>query len=171
MDGGRFAFNHSLIYGANGVNNEAAMVHLPQNYRSYGVVPQLFLGGEVDAVPEVKASTVRSNTFKSSSSDQVTVKIPYGNGLPFNLGDLCAPLSCTDPRQTLLDFGGNDSLLVRDFQSLESFQFYGREHLVYFPNSSNLFVGSETPFVPSHTSRFGGATRRLDSSFFPDGST
>ena len=59
------------------------------------------------------------------------------------------------------------SFLVHDFQSLESFEYYGREHLLHFPNSSNLRIGNDTTFVPSYTSRFGGATRRLDRSDVP----
>jgi hypothetical protein len=45
-----------------------------------------------------------------------------------------------------------DSYLVHNFQGVDSFEFYGREHLVYFPNRSALKVGSETSFVPSYTS-------------------
>ncbi|MHC1769651.1 MAG: hypothetical protein AB9869_36120 [Verrucomicrobiia bacterium] len=95
------------------------------------------------------------------------VGFPYGNGLVFDLGRLCQPMGCDDPRSTLLRFGDAESYLVRDFQSLESFDYFGRMHLVYFPNSSSLHAGSETTFVPSYTSRFGGATRRLDRQFQP----
>lgn len=169
MNADRFAFCHGLIYGPGGANNEAsfraANLRFPQNYKSYGVVPQIFLGGELDAVPEVRASTVQANTF--GSNGRFTVSIPYGNGLTFHLNTLCSPFGCSDPRERLLDLAEDDSYLVRDFQSLDAFQFYGRGHLVYFPNSSNLMVGSETAFIPSHTSRFGGATRRLDSSWVP----
>lgn len=172
MDADRYAFCHNLIYGAKGVNSEASLraghFRLPQNYLSYGVVPQIFLGGELDAVPEVSVSTVQANTIRSSDG-RFTITIPYGNGLSFNLSSLCAPEGCDDPRQSLLDFGDTKGYLVRDFQSLESFRFYGREHLVYFPNSSTLQVGNETTFIASRTSRFGGATRRLDNAFIPTG--
>lgn len=170
MNADRFAFCHSLIYGSNGANNEAsfraANFRFPQNYKSYGVVPQVFLGGELDAIPEVKASTVAENTF-GGLDGKYTIQIPYGNGLLFDLNTLCDPLGCDDPRDRLLDVGDGESVLVRDFQSLSSFQFYGREHMVYFPNSAALNLGDETTFIPSRTSRFGGATRRLDNSFVP----
>jgi hypothetical protein len=55
-----------------------------------------------------------------------------------------------------------DVYLIHDFQSLDSYHLYGREHLVYFPRTSANRIGGESTFVPSFTSEFGGATRRLD---------
>jgi hypothetical protein len=171
MNEERFAFCHDLIYGDRGVNNEASWragnFQFPQNYRSYGILPQIFLGGEVDAVPELSVSTVQANTV-AGSDGKFKVSIPYGNGLRFDLGTLCTPQGCDDPRN-LLDQVDGDTYLVRDFQGISSFEYFGREHMVYFPNSSNRIVGAETTFIPSYTSRFGGATRRLDSASVPSG--
>ncbi len=169
----RYAFCHELIYGAGGVNSEATLragSRRPQNFLSYDVFPQIFLGGEIDAVGEVSLATVKANTIQTVAGP-VIVNIPYGNGLKFELGTLCAPGGCNDPRQSLLTIGDAESALVNDFQSLESFQFFGRQHLVYFPNTSAPTVGNESAFIPSQTSRFGGATRRLDSAFSVSGST
>ena len=52
MDARRYAFNHEKIYGTKGVNREASLQgapgRLPQSYLSHKVVPQIFLGGELD---------------------------------------------------------------------------------------------------------------------------
>ncbi|MFO1500145.1 MAG: hypothetical protein U1G07_17435 [Verrucomicrobiota bacterium] len=163
----RFAFAHQLIHSASGVNQEATLhageLRFPQNYQSYRVVPQVYLGGEVDVIPEVKKTTV--DNFVPPGT--IKVGLPYGNGLVFDLGNLCAPMGCSDPRGTLLGNGDPLSYVVHDFQSLESFDYFGRLHMVYFPSSSSLTIGSESAFIPSYTSRFGGATRRLDHQFEP----
>lgn len=188
MNADRFVFAHDLIYGERGANKEAAIIgpkvtpsslpaivgvgpsseaigrggyRRPQNLLSYGVVPQLFLGGELDAIPEIKASTVRDNTSQTEDN-KPTVVLPFGNGLQVDISKLCDPMGCDNPVQTLLKIADADSYVVRDFQSLESFSFYGREHLVYFPSTSRILAaGGGTTFIPSNTSRFGGATRRL----------
>jgi hypothetical protein len=160
MSAERFAFSHGLIYGDNGANRQASFhassFRFPQNYLSYGVVPQIFLGGEVDAIPELKPSALNGS------------QLQYGNGLAYDLSQLCSPQGCDNPVQALLTLDADgQSFLVHDFQSLESFEYYGREHLLHFPNSSNLRIGNDTTFVASYTSRFGGATRRLDRSDVP----
>lgn len=167
MDAQRYAFSHGLIYGANGANREASHTaynhRLPQTYLSHQAVPQIFLGGEVDAIPELKVSTIDDFT----PVGHVSLGFPYGNGLIYDLSTLCAPLGCTSPESQLLQRSG-DSYLVHDFQSLESFQFFGRQHLLYFPSSSDLQVGNSTSFIPSRTSFFGGATRRLENDLLPE---
>ncbi len=167
MNEARFAFAHGVINGQTGVNREATLrassFRFPQNYQSYGVMPQIFLGGEVDVVPEVKRSVVDSFV----PFGNITLGLPFGDGLVYDLAKLCRPQGCDDPRGTLLRHGDSESYLVRDFQSLDSFDYFGRLHMVYFPSTSSLNVGNESVFVPSYTSRFGGATRRLDRPFEP----
>lgn len=185
MDARRYRFSYDLIYGLRGVNREAAYLGanrtLPNNYQSYGVVPQLFLGGEVDAIPEVKLSTAGApppplptnvpspNSFSEYAKYLAAVSlykswkpapIQYGNGLSYDVSKLRTPGN--QPMAIMYEAAG-DAMLIHDFQGLDTYDLYGREHLVYFPSSSKLDVRTGgTTFIPSFTSRFGGATRRLD---------
>ncbi|HEX6099051.1 MAG TPA: hypothetical protein VF432_22250 [Thermoanaerobaculia bacterium] len=169
MNEARYRHAHRLIYGDKGANQEAAVraFGLPQNYRSYGVFPQIFLGGEVDAIPEVPRSVVGdvpprpSGTFKFAEWLRWRPNpMPYGNGLRFDLFHMKD--GGVEPVHQLFERRG-PVYLMRDFQGLATYDLYGRQHLVYFPRSSALDVGSETTFIPSFTSRYGGATRRLRS--------
>lgn len=185
MDSRRYRFSHGLIYGSRGVNREAALQGgnqtLPKNYLSYRVVPQLFLGGEVDAVPELKLSTMGApppphpgappsfNNFgayaqwlakKQAYESWKPAPVSYGNGLSFDLTRLKKPGN--QPMAIMYETVG-DAYLVRDFQGLDTYGLYGREHLVYFPASSTLDLpNGDTTFISSSSSKFGGATRRLD---------
>jgi hypothetical protein len=172
MDVDRYAFCHGLIYGSDGVNSQASLRawngRWPQSYLSHKVAPQIFLGGEVDAIAEVKIASLQGYPPAPGANK---IWLPYGDGLLYDLGQLCLPWGCVDAWDVynrMLTFSGDlESFLVQDFQGVDSFQYFGREHLVYFPNSAALRVGNETSFVPSYTSKYGGATRRLDSSNVP----
>ena len=185
MDARRYAFNHEKIYGTKGVNREASLQgapgRLPQSYLSHKVVPQIFLGGELDAIPEAKASTLGpppppapgpsppagiSAAYqewlrkKREYDDWRPLPLPYGNRQTFATDELVHPGN--QPPALLFELLG-DSYLIHDFQALDRYNFYGREHLVYFPASSALNLPSgESSFIPSYTSSYGGATRRLD---------
>ncbi len=166
LDRQRYAFCHDLIYGDHGANREASLQGgngWPQNYLSHKVMPQLFLGGEVDAIPELSKATIDQYNAPAS----LEVRFPYGDGQWFTMSSLCSPQGCDDPRSAILEPAGS-SYLVHDFQGVASLEYYGREHLVYFPNVSDLQTGGETSFIESRTSKFGGATRRLDSDLLPE---
>ncbi|MCH9646867.1 MAG: hypothetical protein K0U98_01440 [Deltaproteobacteria bacterium] len=160
MNRRRFAVAHGLIQGADGVNAEAALEaagSLPQNVLGHGVIPQLLLGGEIDAIPEV-------------APGQADQYITYGNGLRYNPshylckgwhGELWAE-NCDTSNLWEVATGG---VLVKDAQGLNEYH-YGREHMVYMPTNSSLeqpdgFGGTESAFVSSQTGEFGGAQRRL----------
>ena len=159
----RFEFNHGLIYGKNGVNREAALIahgnHLPQGYLSHGVLPQIFLGGEVDVIPEVDKGPFNG--------------VLYGNELPYNIKNLCGgfiaefnPKFTFNPNNGTLNFLGDcdpkklwekdndpdnfsdptDGYLIRDVQGINKYE-YGREHMVYFPMSHKLDI-SVNPQTP-----------------------
>ena len=185
----RFDFNHGLLWGKNGVNRDAAFDgwrdRPPQGILSHGVVPQIFLGGELDVIPE---SRTKAN-------------IPYGNELIYRtdelLGGWLKDVRIHDKERLMTDlpfrfhfqhllFSGQfqlnsgkpdrnelwekrgDTFLIRDVQGLNEY-FYGREHLVYFPKSSRRtvsvstgeFTFEDTAFVSSSTGLYGGAQRRL----------
>lgn len=176
MDAARYRHSHGLIYGNAGANKEASFRAsaggLPQNYRSYGVVPQIFLGGELDAIPEVKRLIVGELPVAPPSGSSLPTylnyieqlenwrpnRLPYGNKLSFDLKHMRD--GGVEPVYQLFEPAG-DVYLIRDFQGLNRYDLYGRQHLVYFPASSSLNVGAESSFISSSTSEFGGATRRL----------
>ena len=173
----RFTFNHELIYGKRGVNREAALLasdgHRPQGYLTHHVVPQVFLGGELDAIPEIRAiDNATVPIFLGWSRDATLVT--YGNGRKYDISELCGGWnsdlawmgrSC-EPEFLVENVNG--AFLVKDVQGIDGYD-YGREHLVYFPRTGQLMIPKdgqaegrrETAFIASDTGRFGGANRRL----------
>jgi hypothetical protein len=158
MSAQRFSEYYKLIYEPEGVNQEATFETGGPISRS--VVPQLFLGGELDVIPEV---------------DNPKWKIPYGNGLNYDLIGLCggwkamAELLRDCPVSELHHLTGvpspsafiweyvpaTNDYLIRDIQGLNEAD-YGRLHLVYLPKKPD-----KAAFVPSDTGKYGGAGRRL----------
>ncbi len=166
----RHEFSHGLIHGERGANREAALQggagRRPQGYLSHGVLPQMFLGGEIDAIPELSKAEI--GELPTSSLLQGLWRPPFvnfGNGLLLDPAALCKP-GGGDCHPYQLFEPTADGYLLRDFQGLETIA-YGREHLVYFPNRSALHVtngsppATESTFIPSSTGKYGGATRRL----------
>jgi hypothetical protein len=149
MSEARFRFLREALHGGNGVNRTVALdgpgARAPQGYLSHGVVPQIFLGGEVDAIPE---------------TEQGERYIPYGNGLRYDTKDLDggynAKATCLVAEALQLREPAENGWLVRDVQGLNETD-YGREHLVYLPGTAT----DEAAFVASDTGRYGGAGRRL----------
>jgi hypothetical protein len=148
MNDERFRVLLDYLHAPDGVNREAATRAFagadPQLTRTVGTVPQVFLGGEVDVIPEL---------------DVPRVAYPFGNGRVFSIFNLCGgfnsklPGAC-DP-DLLLDDTPTGTLL-RDIQGLNALD-YARWHLVYLPRSST----DANAFVPSVTGPYGGAGRRL----------
>ena len=169
MNRERFEQSYDLIYGSKGVNEEAGAVtgngKAPQGVLSHGVAPQVFLGGEVDVIPEL------------GPSDPNRDRIPYGNGLEYDLNDLCGgwvwkleqglwaglapPSPKVHPCDVPFDFdptqyvAETNDYLVRDIQGINE-EGYARLHLVYLPKQPE-----RDAFVASKTGKYGGATRRL----------
>ena len=123
----RFNTLNERIHGVDGVNDEAALEadgNLPQNVLTHGVVPQVYLGGEIDVIPE--------NAPGEEDQD-----ITYGNGLTFEIAELCGGwnkwlamgFDCPVADLSETVEGG---VLIKDIQGINSIR-YGREHLVYLP--------------------------------------
>jgi hypothetical protein len=137
-----------------------------------GNVPQIYLGGELDAIPETR--TPRD------------APIPYGADRTWSVAELCggwrgeiaycssgvtsrtcevnvwcggvgAGCSSCDTNR-LWDFVGGDTHLLRDVQGLNDLE-HAREHMVYMPDPDA--PAGVDPFVPSFTGTYGGARRRL----------
>lgn len=155
MNRARFNAMQGLLWDPNGVNAGALAAGppgwAPQGYRSHTVIPQLFLGGEVDAIPEV-------------SKDWDGKGFRFGNDLRFDVGKLCGGYD----HDGIIDWGScelsdllkpvGDRVLIRDVQGIHQFDF-GRTHLVYLPRTQR------DAFVGSFTGRYGGASRRLAADF------
>lgn len=167
MNRHRFAFNHGLLHGSDGVNQQAARLGatgLPPGALSHGVLPQIFLGGELDAVPEVLACSLEYRDIDEilDEIDDVTdfftifeelfPRMRYGNGLTYKLGKLCkgwlGQITTEDcSSEDLLQPAANGSILLRDVQGINAFAF-GREHLVYFPATAAPEVPGPSPYEP-----------------------
>lgn len=121
-------------------------------------VPQLFLGGEVDIIPETTAGEYL---------------IPYGNGQLYDVNSCAYPalveLLALDDHggcgnqgpSALIVAPGDGRWLIKDLQGVADPSFFARQHLVHLPFDS----GNPDGFVASHTSMYGGATRRLKELF------
>lgn len=161
MDKRRFTAMREV---ADGANQSARAV----GQLGHGATPQIFVGGEIDAIPEAR--------FKGTDRT-----IPYGAGLSYQVRDLCngwkgsasdcatwgcnsgvymccdvskvSPSSC--PENLLTVSAGDDVYMIRDVQGLNQLE-YGREHMVYLPDPDR-----PDAFVASSTGPYGGATRRL----------
>jgi len=149
MSSGRFRFLNAQLHDAGGVNRTAAYSgpsgRLPQNYLSHGVIPQIFLGGELDAIPET-ATAARG--------------VRYGNGLRYDTDRLqhgAIPLpDCGEYKLPIIREQAANGWLIRDVQGLNDMD-YGREHLVYLPQTAS----DQSAFIASDTGPYGGARRRL----------
>ena len=187
----RFQHAKSILYGINGANEDVATdiaLRGIAGYHSHGVLPQIFMGEEIDAWPEM------------SVEEQLRGVIEFGDGLKYRWADSDNCLA--DPVATLATCRALYSIpythttsdgtivrdqrryLVRDNQGIpieESIEdrvgnkiargvlsvyapdgtksLPSRQHLVYFP-----FDGTATArgWVPGNTGEFGGASRTLE---------
>jgi hypothetical protein len=121
---------------------------------------RIFLGGEVDVIPEM------------SPGERASGHIVYGNGRTYGWKSACTLMPeilekmrekttasiCEVPDELaeLAPEGGR--YLVGDLQGLgEDHSYKARQHFVHLPVDGTR----DDAFVASHTSLFGGATRRL----------
>jgi len=121
---------------------------------------RIFLGGEVDVVPEI------SEAERSSGS------LMYGNGRAYRWGEACTkvpgPLLLLGHYTTADTCPGGAAFaltdvaseggryLLKDLQGLIE-RWYARQHLVWLPSDGTR----NDTFVASRTSNYGGASQRL----------
>jgi hypothetical protein len=165
MNADRFVFLQGLLWAPNGVNRTAALdgrdsnsaVALPQNVLGHGAAPQIFLGGEVDAIPELPAGVPAPGTPVAGGS--FLYPGPPIVGPKYKFDWLCGGWSASDvtvcpSEQTLKPDEGVTEL--RDVQGFDSIH-PARVHMVYMPRDPSDPNG----FVSSRTGVFGGASRHL----------
>jgi hypothetical protein len=140
----RFRYGLDKLHGTSGANTSVLTNpggRLAQNIRGRAVAPQIYLGGEVDAIPEVVSNDIGVVT--------------YGNGKQFDLNDLVfaagSPVDI-DPTEVLVR-GPSGGYGVRSWAG--GTREFTRQHLVYMPYSATDRDG----FVGSNTTDAGGASR------------
>jgi hypothetical protein len=144
MDLQRFTILHDVLNAPDGVNQQV----LSDGTRR---TPQIFLGGEVDVIPELSQA-------EASSGD-----IAYGNRKFYDWQLACYlsfrgfAANCGNPSELLVETGEPGRHKLLDMQGPLWTTFYSRQHLVHLP----FDPGRSDAFVSSHTSHFGGAQRRL----------
>lgn len=180
----RFAAAKNILYGQDGADEAVARdadTGGLARFRSAGVLPQIYMGEEVDAWPEI------------SAAEQQSGAIEFGNGLSYfwfaGGGDCRDPRSPSDlsscRKNYTRKYAARDhrSYLLLDEQGIpveETFEeelpgpvadglkyvtpdgtqpHPSRQHLVYFPNGTGA---TREGFVGSETGPFGGASKKLE---------
>ncbi|MEA3277715.1 MAG: hypothetical protein U9Q81_21010 [Pseudomonadota bacterium] len=155
----RFAFGTELLNGARGANREVIShprqksVKGPLGIDAGLVAPQLFLGAEVDVIPEFEAGKPAGYDFFGACGGLPAFVKALHQATSFYSEYVCEDMldATTDGRQLIRDpQGPADGKLV-------SSSFYARQHLLHLPDNPNR----TNAFIPSNTSKYGGATRRL----------
>lgn len=154
MNAERFAFLHHRLWDLGGVNRTTALdgrsstgaAASPQNVLGHGAAPQIFLGGEVDTLPELPANFPAEGMFQ------------YSQGPYYRLQNLCGgwegPITrCPQDETVQQDWGVT---ILKDVQGYDSIH-PARAHMVYFPRDYQ----DAGAFVASRTGVYGGASRHL----------
>lgn len=156
MSPARFVALQRWLSAGNGANAEVLLAFPGGSARA----PRIFLGGEVDVIPEIDA-TERANGY-----------VYFGNGAAYPWTEACTQLPAellAAGKYTTIDtcpggahaallqqVGGQQRWMVRDLQGLLE-RHFARQHLVYLPIDN----AESNRFVSSHSSVYGGATMRL----------
>jgi hypothetical protein len=155
MNAQRFKFLHEQLWNAEDGANENAAVdgggQHPPAVVSRNTAPQIYLGGEVDTIPELPLGFTADRFL-------------FGNGENFPIKSLCGGfknynyiiISSSDCTLSSLLYYDHGIGLLRDVQGFNDYD-YGRSHMVYFPRDG----ASEDAFISSRTGKYGGASRRL----------
>ncbi|AKC86937.1 hypothetical protein [Pseudoxanthomonas suwonensis] len=149
MSAPRFRFLHGELWRPQGANLDSAFRGSspslpPQTVRARRIAPQIFLGGEVDVVPEVGAND--NSTSWSYAGGQIS------------LNDLCGGWKhpITDCNPSRLREQRNGATILKDVQGINEYH-PARAHMVYLPRDA----ARADAFVSSRTGRYGGASRQM----------
>ncbi|WP_158970866.1 hypothetical protein [Paraglaciecola sp. L3A3] len=181
----RFAANIEIVNGIGGANQEVAAYprinfsspqssinNLSSNNLKTLTVPQIFLGAEVDVIPEVlkRDDMPYIHDIFQSCNNLPNIMVVLQNGIINSVVDAGKDIlfPTFDKKKgvcgsdNLLDLTSDGRLLVRDIQGPHqgdyvTKRFYARQHLLHFPQDP---LRSDA-FIASNTSKYGGATRRL----------
>ncbi|MBI4508963.1 MAG: hypothetical protein HY698_04975 [Deltaproteobacteria bacterium] len=150
----RFAAMHEwLNRPSTGANAEVL-----RSFRGGNRAPSIFLGGEVDVIPELSEAEKKSGTIR------------YGNMAPYKWKQACLEVPsilktldewttaniCETPFDLVERASEGGRYLLKDIQGIGD-QYFARQHMVYLPTDS----ARDDAFVSSRTQLFGGANERL----------
>lgn len=163
----RFIVDKTIIYGPDGANseigNEAAIGGFPR-VRDAHVMPQIYMGEEVDARPEISQQEYDDGFVYYGDHLKypwfamgVCVPIAMGNNVPSSGAGDATPKSCREGFSTRVP--GSPTYLLSDLQGTISPSAYSsRQHTVYFPVDTTPTI---TGFIGSDTGEYGGASKRI----------
>ncbi len=157
MSDDRFRFLHGVLNAAGGANGEAGLITsagAAEPAARLRPTPQIFLGGEVDMIPELPPGSKYGDA------------VPWGNHQFWSTENLCVgTLLSIGPIDIDCEFLGidlleesvtnPDAVLVDDIQGFTVD--YGRHHIIYLPRQA----ADTEAFVRSDTGHYGGAHRRF----------
>jgi hypothetical protein len=149
----RFAAMHQWLNRAgNGANADALRA-----FPGGPLVPRIFLGGEVDVIPEM------------STEERNGGSLMYGNGKVYRWGRACSDVpdeiktldewttfNVCESAYDLTEQAADGRWLIKDIQGLGD-QWFARQHMVFLPTDGTR----ADAFVSSRTQLFGGANERL----------
>jgi hypothetical protein len=172
----RYLRAKELLYGSAGINNEIgrdAETGGLARLRSAHVLPQIYLGEELDAIPEMSAAEYASSSIafgdgqkyrwpdvsgclgkESISHCRSTYARPVGGGY------LVYDEQGIPVEETVEEYVGDGTAgdVVKWFVPDETQPAPARQHMVYFPRSSDQ---SAAGWIGGDTGEFGGGGKRL----------
>lgn len=181
LNSARFAAAKDILYSPEGANLDILRdikLGAIANFSARQVVPQVYMGEEVDAWPEM--SNAEHDQGVIHFGDGLTYPWPDNDGCiakdgaskcrkrysqPYRANDSSSRLVLDKQGVPLTDTVGDELDSEKAADILRAFGLPGaephasRQHLIYFPFSG---AADGAGFVPSNTTRFGGASRRLE---------
>ena len=159
MNPSRFAYLRKWLNRPANDPNPGANAEAMRAFTGGTRAPRIFLGGEVDVIPEISEAERASGVLK------------YGNNKGYVWGEACWSLpekflalghyttldACPNGRNDLLDpVSEGGRYMLKDIQGLLE-RMYARQHIVYLPKDGT----DDHAFVSSHTGAYGGGHERL----------
>lgn len=139
------------------INNEDDGVNQQVFSSGLGRAPQIFLGGEVDVIPEISRKDMNRGWlnfgYSGSYNWKEFCKMP--EAIVDELEDR-TNWECDPYEDLLVHIPEEDVFLLRDVQGLIQY-FFARQHMLHLPSDP----ANEDTFVRSETTDYGGARRRL----------
>lgn len=149
MNAARFRFLHRELWGGQGANREIAgadgIDRTAQTVRGRGVAPQMFLGGELDVIPELPANYAGNMFVLPGGAQYILQNLCGGWSVPITRCDI-------DRTQEQR----NGATILKDIQGIDEYH-PARAHMVYLPATA----ANPDAFVSSRTGRFGGGSRQM----------
>lgn len=166
MNPSRFAYLRKWLNRPANDANPGANAEAMRAFAGGRRAPRMFLGGEVDVIPEI------------SEAERTSGMLKYGNDKSYVWGEACWALpqqfltagqyttldACPNGRMDLLDpVSEGGRYMLKDIQGLVE-RWYARQHIVYLPKDGTR----DDAFVSSHSGVYGGAHERLKDILRPD---